>query len=150
MKKIVLCLKEKQKGAAAIEFAFVFPVFFLVFYGIITYGIIFLAQQSITLAAAEGARAALRYSATDTVRDTNARAAAIGTGSAAAWLGTRINFDGALLANCPFGSAGIRCYRVTVTYPNYRQNPLVPYIVGNVMSIVVPERLTSTAIVQID
>ncbi|WP_175624714.1 MULTISPECIES: TadE/TadG family type IV pilus assembly protein [Oxalobacteraceae] len=150
MRKNVLCLERKQKGAAAIEFAFVFPVFFLVFYGIITYGIIFLAQQSITLAAAEGARAALRFSATETVRDTNARNAAIGTGSAAAWLGTRISFDGALLANCPFGSAGIRCYRVTVTYPNYRQNPLVPYIVGNVMSIVVPERLTSTAIVQLD
>lgn len=150
MRKIVLCLKRKQKGAAAIEFAFVFPVFFLVFYGIITYGIIFLAQQSITLAAAEGARAALRFSATDAGRDTNARNAAIGTGSAAAWLGTRINFDSALLATCPFGGAGIRCYRVTVTYPNYRQNPLVPYIVGNVMSIVVPDRLTSTAIVQID
>jgi Flp pilus assembly protein TadG len=93
MRKNVLCLERKQKGAAAIEFAFVFPVFFLVFYGIITYGIIFLAQQSITLAAAEGARAALRYAATDTVRDTNARAAATGTGSAAAWLGTRINLS---------------------------------------------------------
>ncbi|MNR82739.1 TadE-like protein [compost metagenome] len=150
MKKNVQCREKKQKGAAAIEFAFVFPVFFLIFYGIVTYGIIFVAQQSITLAAAEGARAALRFATTDTVREANARYAAIGTGSAAAWLGTRLTFEGLLLASCPYGATGIRCYRVTVSYQNYRQNPLVPLILGSLMSVAVPERLSSTAVVQID
>ncbi|KLU20452.1 pilus assembly protein TadE, partial [Caballeronia mineralivorans PML1(12)] len=45
----------------AVEFAIVFPLFFLVFYAIVTYSMIFVAQQSLTLAASEGARAALRY-----------------------------------------------------------------------------------------
>lgn len=54
---------KRQQGAAAIEFALLFPVFFLIFYAIITYGLIFAAQQTLTLAAAEGARAAVRYPA---------------------------------------------------------------------------------------
>jgi Flp pilus assembly protein TadG len=45
---------KKQQGAAAIEFAILFPIFFLIFYAIITYGLIFAAQQTLTLAAAEG------------------------------------------------------------------------------------------------
>ena len=56
-----------------------------------SYGLILVAQQSITLAAAEGvARAALRYAASDAERTNSiANNAAIGTGSAAAWLGKR-------------------------------------------------------------
>ena len=59
------CMKiqKKQKGAAAIEFAIIFPIFFIVFYAVVTYGLIFVAQQTLTLAAAEGARAAVRYPA---------------------------------------------------------------------------------------
>ena len=56
------CMK-KEKGAAAIEFAIIFPIFFIVFYAVVTYGLIFAAQQTLTLAAAEGARAAVRYPA---------------------------------------------------------------------------------------
>ncbi|SAL37881.1 TadE family protein [Caballeronia udeis] len=49
-----------QRGSMAVEFAIVFPLFFLVFYAIVTYSMIFVAQQSLTLAASEGARAPLR------------------------------------------------------------------------------------------
>lgn len=51
----------RQSGVYAIEFALVFPVFFLLFYGVLTFGLIFTAQQSLTLAAEDGARATLRY-----------------------------------------------------------------------------------------
>lgn len=141
-----------QRGVAAIEFALVFPIFFLIFYGIITYGLILVAQQSITLAAAEGARAALRYAATETVRTNNARNAATGTGSAAAWLNGRLVFTGTLLANCPYNTPDInsRCYSVTVAYPSYRQNPLAPLILGPLIGFTVPDRLASVAIVQIN
>lgn len=145
----VMPFSKNMNGAAAIEFALVFPLFFMIFYAIITYGMIFVAQQSITLAAAEGARAALRFG-TPADRDTNARDAATGSNSAAAWLGSRINFQGTLLASCPYGASNIRCYRATVTYPNYRQNPLVPLILGPLMGVVVPSQLSSTAIIQID
>lgn len=149
-----LCLTapHKQRGASAIEFALIFPLLFIIFYGAVTYGLIFVAQQSITLAAAEGARAALRQATNETVRTTNARNAAIGTGSAAAWLTSRITFTGTLLANCPYNTvpATVRCYQVTVSYLNYRTNPLVPLILGPLIGVVVPDQLSSTAIVQID
>lgn len=50
-----------QRGVYAVEFALVFPVFFLLFYGVLSFGLIFAAQQSLTLAAEDGARATLRY-----------------------------------------------------------------------------------------
>jgi Flp pilus assembly protein TadG len=144
--------QQRQRGVAALEFVFVFPLFFLIFYGIVSYGLILVAQQSITLAAAEGARAALRYAASDAERTVNANNAAIGTGSAAAWLNGRLTFTGVPLAACPYnpGVAGGRCYRVTVTYPNYAQNPLVPLLLGSLMNVAVPSQLSSSATIQID
>lgn len=145
---------KRNTGAAAIEFALVFPLFFVIFYAIITYGLIFVAQQSITLAAAEGARAALRSAASDAVRGENATNAAIGTGSAAYWLTPRLTVENSL-STCPYSSeannnTGVRCYRVTVRYAGYAQNPLVPLLLGPLMSVLVPDKLESTAVIQID
>jgi Flp pilus assembly protein TadG len=52
-------LPRKQKGAAAIEFALVFGIFFAVFYGLISYSLPLLLMQSFNQAAAEAVRQAL-------------------------------------------------------------------------------------------
>ncbi|NWA64355.1 TadE/TadG family type IV pilus assembly protein [Pseudomonas reactans] len=52
-------LPGKQKGAAAIEFALVFGIFFAVFYGLISYSLPLLMLQSFNQAAAEGVRQAM-------------------------------------------------------------------------------------------
>jgi Flp pilus assembly protein TadG len=44
----------------------VFVVFFVLLYGILTYGLIFAAQQTVNLAAQDGARALLRWSPANT------------------------------------------------------------------------------------
>lgn len=49
-------LRRQQKGAAAIEFALVFVIFFAVFYGMISYSLPLLLMQSFHHAAAEGVR----------------------------------------------------------------------------------------------
>ncbi|MCF5506825.1 pilus assembly protein [Pseudomonas sp. PA-3-11C] len=49
-------LPRKQKGAAAIEFALVFVIFFAVFYGMLSYSLPLLLMQSFHQAAAEGVR----------------------------------------------------------------------------------------------
>ena len=64
----------RQKGAYAVEFAFVFVIFFLVLYGIITYGLIFAAQQSMNFAAESGARAGLQWQAGNSTLALAARA----------------------------------------------------------------------------
>ncbi len=146
----------RQQGASAIEFALVFPLFFLIFYAIITYGLILVAQQSVTLAAAEGARAALRHAEDETTRHANVENAAIGTDSVAAWLGQHLQFssipdEGSPPAPCPYatGANPPHCYTVTVSYP-YAQHPLVPLLLGPLMEFAVPTQLSSTAIVQLD
>lgn len=47
----------RQRGIAAIEFAFVFMGLFLVVYGIATFGAVFYTQQVVSRAAEDGARA---------------------------------------------------------------------------------------------
>ncbi|MGA9701408.1 TadE/TadG family type IV pilus assembly protein [Pseudomonas sp.] len=49
-------LPRKQKGAAAIEFALVFGIFFAVFYGLISYSLPLLLMQSFNQATAEAVR----------------------------------------------------------------------------------------------
>ncbi|HEY0914036.1 MAG TPA: TadE family protein [Solimonas sp.] len=53
--------KDRQRGATAVEYALVFPVFFLLFYGMLSYGVIFMMRLNLQHSAEEGARAALRH-----------------------------------------------------------------------------------------
>lgn len=52
-------LPRKQKGAAAIEFAAVFVIFFAVFYGLVSYSVPLLMMQSFHQATAEAIRRAV-------------------------------------------------------------------------------------------
>lgn len=51
--------RARERGAAAIEFALIFIPLFALFYAIVSYGLILALQQGMTLAAEEGARAAI-------------------------------------------------------------------------------------------
>lgn len=50
-----------QRGVYAVEWAIVFPVFFVILYAIVGYGLAFLVRESMQYAVEDGARAALRY-----------------------------------------------------------------------------------------
>jgi len=140
-----------QRGIAAIEFALVFPVFFMLLYGIITYVLIFLAQQSLALAAEEGARAALRYTTAD--RGTIACNTAT---QLVKWLGS--DAGGNPIATCPLpvpvtcafpAGTTAQCITVKVIYP-YGSKPLVPLLLGSLMNVAIPTTLASSATVQIN
>jgi len=49
----------QQRGAAAVEFALVLPVFLLLFFGLVFFGVTFTLQHNLTHAAQIGARAGL-------------------------------------------------------------------------------------------
>jgi len=51
--------RKRQAGGAMVEFAFVFPILFLLVYGVIVYAYVYVIQQSITYAAQEAAEAAV-------------------------------------------------------------------------------------------
>jgi Flp pilus assembly protein TadG len=134
-----------QRGVAAIEFAFVFPLFFIIFYAIVTYGLIFAASQTLSLAAQEGGRAALRFagetslSSAYTLRTTAACTTAQGL---VAWIPSAV-------ATCSNAACtgGMQCVTVQMTY-NYQSHPLVPNL--PFMGFVTPPSLGAQVVVQLD
>ncbi|HVT36020.1 MAG TPA: TadE family protein [Nevskiaceae bacterium] len=73
--------RKAQSGAAAVEFAFVFPILFLLMYGVVVYAYTFVLQESISFAAQEAAEAAVAVDPhaanPDALRDARVRAAAV-------------------------------------------------------------------------
>ena len=166
----------KQKGAAAIEFAIIFPIFFIIFYAVVTYGLIFAAQQTLTLAAAEGARAAVRYpnGSSNKTEQLQARlkAACSTAGVATDWLkkmgaglgsaacSTGVSNAAGLYATsglCGTGSATftastdptkVNCVTMQINY-NYASAPFVPRLLGPLMSLPTPSLLQGQAVAQI-
>lgn len=144
--------KRTQRGVAAIEFALAFPLFFMILYGIVMYSMIFLVQQSLTSAAAEGARAALVYqNATDPTSALTSRAQAACTRALAvvSWL-THVPQCTQAVNAAPTGCTGntaMDCIQITLTYA-WGTNPLVPPL--PLMELLAPSSLVGQATVQID
>lgn len=147
--------RRSQKGAAAIEFALIFLLFFVLFYAIVAYSLAMLLMQGVTQAAEEGVRAAiavdpLAFSSTadyDTTVETTARNRAA---AALSWLPAKARqeiIDGNNINANVTGSV----ITVTVTYPNYATNGLVPTLtvplVGDLPRV--PTNLVGSASLQI-
>ncbi|MBJ9592480.1 MULTISPECIES: TadE/TadG family type IV pilus assembly protein [Burkholderia] len=149
-------IRRRERGATAIEFALMLPVFFLILYAIITYGMIFAAQQNLTLAATEGARAALNYQQVGAAASVPAaqQAALAARAQAACTAATNLTtwLKGATCTPTQQGSCSydttMLCVQITLTYP-YSQNPLVPPfpLLGSLLPV--PSALVGTAMVQI-
>lgn len=135
-------------GSAAVEFALVFPLLFLALYGIVTYSVLFVAEQNLTLAAEEGARAALNYqSAANIAAALAARASNACTvaNQSTAWLGAYAQCA-SQVHGCTYDSA-LSCMQITLTY-DYANHPLVPRL--PLLSLALPQTLSSAATVQLN
>ena len=139
-----------EGGQAAIEFAIVFLLFFAMLWGILTFGFIFAAQNTLTLAAENGARAALRYQpATTTAGATAARIAAAQTVATKSvqWLQAfgPVSVPTPKAVGCDNGN--LLCFKVQVSYP-YAQHPLIPPFPG--FGLFAPTQLVGKATMQVD
>lgn len=147
--------RREQKGAAAIEFALIFMLFFVLFYAIVAYSLAMLLMQGVTQAAEEGVRAAiavdpLAYGSTadyETSVEVVAKARAV---AALAWLPAKAReeiIDGNNI-NAELAGSVIS---VTVTYPNYATNGLVPTLTVPLIGALprVPTNLVGSASLQI-
>lgn len=131
-----------EDGTAMLEMAFAFMAFFLVLWGLLSYGMIFAVDHTLASASAEGARAAVA---------TSDEASAIATASSVA----RAQLD-ALGANSAaavvekptvdacVAPAGAQCITVSVSYP-WRAAPIIPIL----LPFGVPATITSTSTVQL-
>jgi len=144
-----------EQGQAAIEFAIVFLLFFAMLWGILTFGFIFAAQNTLTLAAESGARAALRYQpATTAAGATAARVAAATTvaTNTVQWLQAftpaydPAAYLTATSAACTY-NANLICFHVQISYP-YGQYPLIPPF--PLFGLLAPTQLVGKATMQVD
>lgn len=126
----------RERGIAALEFAVVLPVLLALLLGIVYYGIILALEQMLTLAAAEGARAALRYpsgapdgslAATQELRVTAAANTALATLPAAIQAKLASRDDIASASDCA-APADTVCVSVTLRLPATNILPRVPFV----------------------
>lgn len=132
----------RERGAAAVEFALVFVLFFVIMYGIVSYGIVFALKHSLTQAANEGARAAVRDVGGLGSRIELARTTAA---NAVAWLGGQAPAPVVTAPPC-VGTAFV-CVKVALTY-DYAAHPIVPPLPG--LGIALPASIAAQATVQLD
>ncbi|MDF3836999.1 pilus assembly protein [Cupriavidus basilensis] len=142
-------VRTRSSGAAALEFAIILPVLLTVVIGIVYFGIVLALQQVLTLAAEEGARAALRYpsgASANTAAATQALRVSAASSTALAMLPTSISSlipagNVAQVISCanPGGSV---CVKVTLSLTSSSILPVVP-------GVPLPTTLTGSATVQL-
>lgn len=151
-------VRRAQRGVYTVEFGLVFLVLFAVLYVILTYGLVFTAQQSLNLAAQDGARKALQWQNGSAALSARADAARDTALAQANWI--------ALMSEAPVqvvvcsasgmlsAAAATQCsgeplaadqIEVLVSFA-YRQHPLIPLLpfLGDAM---VPRQLQARATV---
>ncbi|MEZ0605379.1 TadE/TadG family type IV pilus assembly protein [Paraburkholderia sp. IW21] len=138
----------KQRGATAVEFALVLPLFFTILYAIVTFSLILLAQQNLTLAAEEGARAALNWQSNNSVQNAldNRGAAACKTATLVASPLVQNLTCTPTSSSCGPSNA-MKCINVALNY-DYSTYPLVPNL--PLLSFTIPKSLSGSATVQLN
>ena len=141
-----------ERGAALLEFASVFGLFVFVLYALIAFGMMLSVKNSITHAAAEGARAAIGVvdDPTTTSVDERTEAAKTRAYQSLSWLGSKIQLSDitvAPIAHCASSaSPTAMCVTVTITYP-YESRPIVPPAPG--LGLMTPNHFSATAVVEL-
>lgn len=151
-----------ERGAALVEFAIVVTLLVTLLFGIISFGVMLAAKQTLTQSASEGARAALTPNYDQDTDRPAARAAALAQAqNATAWLkktcdqgdadGDGLGCDVPMPTHCDksadvggSGHGAPDCVTVTVTY-FYAAHPIVPSVA--LIGSVLPDTLHSTAVV---
>lgn len=149
----------RQRGVAAIEFALIFLVLFLVLYGLATFGAVLYTQQAVSRSAEDGARAVVLLNSAPAVNDSRiqsvvydslAGSLVVPTASNTslvtrrAWIAAQVT-----VAVTPTGTNPNASVVVTVTYP-YSANRLLPSLPLLDTSLWMPNQLRSrsTAAIQ--
>ncbi|CAN5339959.1 hypothetical protein BH09ACT12_BH09ACT12_09380 [soil metagenome] len=130
----------RDDGAAAVEFALVVIPLMTLMLGILGYGFMLSFRQSVSQAAAEGARAAA-------VAPPTADREAVAFAAIAAAMDKECNAAGTYLTcTAEVPTTCSTCFEVTVSYA-YTADPTKPVFLG--LGLVMPDELTYTATAQI-
>lgn len=151
MKRGTAVARRRQRGIAAIEFAVVFSVLFVLFYGIATFGALFYTQQLMARAAQDGARAMAvlpnggapdAQRVRDVVFDALAGSPMVPPSAAQSITSRRDWLAGHVEVGVTASGSGDLTIRVSYRYGD---NPLLPSIALLDASRWVPDQLVQTA-----
>jgi Flp pilus assembly protein TadG len=138
-----------EDGVVLVEFALVFALFVFILYALVAFGAALALKQTVTHAAAEGARAAVGViDNPSTTEDEREEKALQEVESSLDWIGDKwdpadVTAD---VRECRAGSTD-SCIFVTIDYP-YKDKPIVPPSPG--LGVVMPDSMKSNAVVKID
>ena len=145
-----------QRGAAAIEAALLFVIFFTLFYAIVSYSLPLMMMQGFQHAASAGARAAVAVdnpNAEDYHARVNSQVNTV-VGESLTWLPKTAHdavFGGTEGVKVEFDKPIAGMLTVTVKFPSYTSNPLIPILslpgIGDVPKL--PTDLIGRAAVQL-
>lgn len=141
-------LPRKQKGAAAIEFALVFVIFFAVFYGIVTYSLPLLLMQSFNQSTAEAVRQSVALDPNTPGYDTAVKTVATAElQRQLAWIPAALNFNVATDTTATYVGGVLK---VSVNYPTSKLKQVIPFLnlpgIGSVPNL--PATLTASSSLQ--
>lgn len=143
----------RQRGAAAIEFALVFVIFFAIFYGLVTYSLPLLMMQSFNNATAEAVRQSVAISPGSS---TNAAGyASLVTAQATTALTSQLSWIPSAFAFNVASDAAItfdgKLLRVRINYPKSKLTQVMPVLrlpgIGEVPNL--PTYLSAEASLQL-
>jgi Flp pilus assembly protein TadG len=149
--------RRTQTGAAAIEFALLFVLFFVVFYALVSYGMAMLLKESFQHAAEEGARSALAvdnlaFASTGAYKTQVESRVKTTVGTSLAWLpsGIKTKVLGAGNGNVQPTWSGTTL-TVTVVYTGYTTSPPIPVLTFPVIGQVprLPADLVGRAVIEL-
>lgn len=142
--------RKKQKGAVAIEFAAVFIIFFAVFYGMISYSVPLLLNQSFNAATAEAVRRAVSVDPNSTGSGYGAAVqnmALTTLSQKLQWIPPAFNFNLGTDASAVY-TGGILTVRIS--YATSKINQVIPFLVLPVIGTLpnLPTTLSATSSIQ--
>jgi Flp pilus assembly protein TadG len=140
---------QSEEGVVLIEFAFVFALFVFILYALIAFGTALALKQSVTHAAAEGARASVGVvDDPSTAADERETTAKNEVKDSLDWIGSKYDANDvtAKVVPCPSAPSS-SCMEVKIAYP-YKDKPIVPAAPG--LGVVLPDTMTSTAVVKVN
>ncbi|MGV8918220.1 MAG: TadE/TadG family type IV pilus assembly protein [Pseudomonas sp.] len=145
---------KKQRGAAAIEFALVFVIFFAVLYGLLSYSLPLLMMQSFNTAATEAVRRAVAIDPTAAGAGYNGQVTALANSTVMeqlSWMPTLLAINNSNIQSTFGTGVTPKVLTVTITYPQSRLTNVLPLIVLPFVGTVpkLPANLIATASLQL-
>jgi Flp pilus assembly protein TadG len=147
----------KQRGAAAVEFTLVFPLFFLLFYGLVTWGLILNLQDSMSYAAQVAARASIAADPQDPNHPAIMQELARTTAAEVlgwlpeTWKARVLGESNQQVEVTLVTDGGVDWVRVRIIWPNFRDDPMLPLMrfPGGVTLPPVPDQLLGEAVIRL-